>query len=194
MTTDDDLARAIAGDTEAMSRVWHAHRRWVAAVLLARGAQPAELEDLLQDVALTLVERLRGLRQPAAFRAWLRTVAGNTLQNARDKRLRQRRLEPLDDHDAATAVAAAVQRGVAADQAERLRAVLSVLAAMQPEYREPMWLRTVQGLSQQQIADTLTLPVTTVETRLARARRMLRASLHEADAAVRRRPEIPRTT
>jgi DNA-directed RNA polymerase specialized sigma24 family protein len=32
----------------------------------------------------------------------------------------------------------------------------------------------VQGLSQRQIADLLDVPETTVETRLARARRMLR--------------------
>ncbi|MFM1822574.1 MAG: Sigma-70, region 4, partial [Planctomycetota bacterium] len=39
-----------------------------------------------------------------------------------------------------------------------------------------------QGLSQRQIAELLDVPETTVETRLARARRMLRRIVSEAEA------------
>ena len=45
---------------------------------------------------------------------------------------------------------------------------------LQPDYREPLLLRCVRGMSYRQIADILDLPVTTIETRLARARRMIR--------------------
>ena len=43
--------------------------------------------------------------------------------------------------------------------------------------REPLLLRCVRGLSYQQISTILELPVTTIETRLARARRMLREEM-----------------
>jgi len=46
-----------------------------------------------------------------------------------------------------------------------------------PEYREPLLLRCVRALTYQQISEILDLPVTTIETRLARARRMLRAEI-----------------
>ena len=46
-------------------------------------------------------------------------------------------------------------------------------------YREPLLLRCVRALSYQQISEVLDLPITTVETRLARARRMLREEVGE---------------
>jgi RNA polymerase sigma-70 factor (ECF subfamily) len=48
-----------------------------------------------------------------------------------------------------------------------------------PEYREPLLLRCVRALSYQQISEILELPVTTIETRLARARKMLREEVGE---------------
>ncbi len=51
--------------------------------------------------------------------------------------------------------------------------------SLPPEYREPLLLRCVQSLTYQQIGEILDLPVTTVETRLARARRMLREEVGE---------------
>ena len=60
------------------------------------------------------------------------------------------------------------------DAAER---VLRQAMGLPPEYREPLLLRCVRGMSYRQIADVLDLPVTTVEPRLARARRMLREEL-----------------
>jgi len=52
-----------------------------------------------------------------------------------------------------------------------------------PEYREPLVLRCVRSLTYQQISEILNLPVTTIETRLARARRMLREEVGDAIVA-----------
>lgn len=168
----------MAGDAEALSLLWREHRRWVAAILLAHLPNGTDVEDLLQDVAVTFVSHLPKLRDPAAFRPWLRTVAVNTARSAGRRRAVQSRvllpsglgeLDPVDPEPERRQLQDATQ--------ERLEAVLRLLDRMQADYREPMWLRAVQGLSQQQIADTLGLPVTTIETRLARGRRMLRSAL-----------------
>ena len=62
------------------------------------------------------------------------------------------------------------------DSARRL---LEHVLGLPPEYREPLLLRCERALSYQQIGDILGLPVTTIETRLARARRMLREEIGE---------------
>lgn len=183
------LAQAIAGDAEALSLLWREHRRWVAAILLAHLPNGIDLEDLLQDVAVTFVSHLPRLRDPAAFRPWLRAVAVNTARSAGRRRQVQSRvlaphglgeLDPVDPEQ---------QRRRQQDAAEdRLEMVMAVLSRLHPDYKEPMWLRAVQGLSQQQIADTLGLPITTIETRLARGRRMLRQALQPATAAT---PPLP---
>lgn len=172
------LAQAMAGDAEALSLLWREHRRWVAAILLAHQPNGVDLEDLLQDVAVTFVSQLPRLRDPAAFRSWLRAVAVNTARSAGRRRSVQSRVlaphglgeqDPIDPEPQ--------RQRLQSEARDRLQAVLSVLSRMHPDYKEPMWLRAVQGLSQQQIADTLGLPITTIETRLARGRRMLRQLL-----------------
>ena len=56
---------------------------------------------------------------------------------------------------------------------------LSAIMALPIEYREPLLL-SLRGLQQRVIAELMDVPVTTVETRLVRARRMLREALAPA--------------
>jgi DNA-directed RNA polymerase specialized sigma24 family protein len=53
---------------------------------------------------------------------------------------------------------------------------------MPAQYAEPLLLQAGQGLSQREIAEILDVPETTVETRLARARRMLRQLVAEEES------------
>jgi len=76
------VRRATAGDNSAAAVLWRDHRKWVAAVLLAHKPASAELEDLLQDVAVTMVANISSLRAPAAFRPWLRAIALNVARSA----------------------------------------------------------------------------------------------------------------
>ena len=165
-------------DPVALRSAWEENRRWIAAVLLAHKPAWADLEDLLQEVASTLVASSADLRDPASLRSWLRTVAINAARLAgRKGRLRNHRSldlpadgphavrEPSDTLPAAPAVLAV------AEEATRIG---ELAMALPDGYREPLLLKAVQGLSYRQIGQILGLPETTVETRIARARRMLR--------------------
>ncbi|HEV8259385.1 MAG TPA: sigma factor-like helix-turn-helix DNA-binding protein, partial [Burkholderiales bacterium] len=77
---------------------------------------------------------------------------------------------PTDRHDTAAQL---VDRH---DAAGRL---MQQVLSLPSEYREPLLLRCVQSMTYQQISEILDLPVTTIETRLARARRMLREEIGE---------------
>ena len=61
------------------------------------------------------------------------------------------------------------------------------VADLEPQFREPLLLRAVEGMSQREVAELLCVPETTVETRLARARRHLRERL-EAERRQDTRP------
>jgi len=161
-----------------LEALWHEHRRWVAAVLLAHKPREAELEDLLQEVAMTFVTRVHELRDPGALRPWLRVVALNAARmDARRVRLRRMLLRPLQDEHAELADPGRERRLRADDARAEAEAALEAARALPEEYREPLLLRCLRGLSQKQIATLLNLPETTVETRLARARRLLRERL-----------------
>ncbi|MBL0920747.1 MAG: RNA polymerase sigma factor [Phycisphaerales bacterium] len=166
--------RAMRGDPEAVRALWETHRRWVAAIVLAHMPRDAELEDLLQEVAVRVVKQVHRVRDPSLVRPWLRSVAINVARTAgrrRKVRMRIVRSGGAAEHEGAhdaPAPLATVEEG---------RRALAAAHRLRPEYREPLILQCVRGMSYRQIADTLGVPVTTVETRLARARRMLREEL-----------------
>lgn len=175
------VAGAVRGDVEAVRAVWQAHRRWVAAVLLAHKPADEDLEDLLQEVAMTFVRTISRLRDESALKPWLRTVAINAARAAgRETRLRRRQREAL-----ATGVVpgpgpapAPASPAAAHEQASWLME----LASRIPEgYREPLLLRCVRGMSHRQIGELMGLPETTIETRIARGRRMLRDLISESE-------------
>lgn len=161
-------ARAVRGDRAALATVWEQNRGWVAAVLLAHRPRGHELEDLVQEVAVVLTQKISGLAEPAALRAWLRTVTLNVARGAA-RRATPRAL-PLFDHPDPRSERA----NSAPETREESKRVLDAMECLTPDLREVLVLRSVHGWSQREIAHFLEVPETTVETRLVRARRVLR--------------------
>ena len=165
-------ARATQGEVEAIESVWRRNRRWIAAVLAAHAPRGVEIEDLLQEVAATFLAKAREIRDAASVRGWLRVVAVNEARMAaRDRGIERKSLARF----------AASWRGESADRhaAAEARETLELLARLPAQYAEPLLLQAGQGLSQREIAEILDVPETTIETRLARARRMLRQLVAE---------------
>lgn len=171
------VTRAIAGDREALAAVWRQHRRWVAAVLLTYKPADAELDDLLQEVAATLVSKITTVRDEANLRAWLRTVAINAARASARSSRRRPAVFPLTNDGQAQSL----DIGETAALGEEARRVLEAALGLPEHYREPLVLRAVHHLRTRQIAEALGIPEATVDTRVARARRMLRDQLAGSD-------------
>ncbi|MFG0306139.1 MAG: RNA polymerase sigma factor [Phycisphaerales bacterium JB040] len=171
------LSAAMQGDREALQAVWRAHRRWVAVILMAHKPREADVEDLLQAVAVQLCRKIHEIREPEAFKPWLRTVALNAARAAGRTTTRHKRHTLRLARDPGLSAPATDTRedprhgADARDEGARLLA----LARDLPEaYREPLLLRCLHGMGYRQIGEVLDLPETTIETRIARGRRMLR--------------------
>ncbi|MBA4038743.1 MAG: hypothetical protein C0468_00155 [Planctomyces sp.] len=180
---DEPAARVRSGAVltrEQAVTLWDRQRRLVATILLAHKPAEADLDDLMQDVASAVVAKLDTLSDAGAFVPWLRTIAVNAARaSGRRWTVRRRSLaRGLDPHDgeALGRAGGAVDQGSADSSAAREEgARLMRLAQELPDgYREPLLLRVVHDLSYAQIGAILDLPETTVETRIARGRRMLR--------------------
>lgn len=166
------VRRASRGDPEAAGAIWQSHRRWIAAIVLAHKPKQADLEDLLQEIALTVVQKINQLDDPAALKPWLRMIAVNTARAAGRKQTRRKGLLRLirpslgpDENQTRPETLA---------RQERARELASLIDHLPENYRECVLLRCVRGMSHRQIGDITGLPETTVETRIARGRRMLR--------------------
>ncbi|MBX3362413.1 MAG: sigma-70 family RNA polymerase sigma factor [Phycisphaeraceae bacterium] len=196
---------AIRGERDAQRQVWEDHRRWVAAVLMAHKPRQADLEDLLQDVAMQFVRRVNEIRDPGALKPWLRTVAVNAA-HASGRTLKRRRRDETEHRPASTsgALGLATGAGAPADakpdlltgRREEARRLMELSERLPDGYREPLLLRCLQGMSYRMIGELMGLPETTIETRIARGRRMLRelaeqtpSQTHPTGHTIERKPD-----
>src|SRR3954453_13201470 len=91
---DDLLVRSAAeGDRSAVGELYVRYARMVHAILLAR-VPPGDAEDLVQEVFLSAMGKLRGLRTAASFKGWLGAIARNkAIDHYREVRV----LAPIED-------------------------------------------------------------------------------------------------
>lgn len=141
---------------------------------------PTDAEDLVQDTmlrAFRAVGRFDG-RHP---RAWLLTI----MRNAQVNRVRRRRPELLRDPDATMERLADEGGGDAGPEqlvveSEFDAGVERAFGQLAPKFRDVVELVDIQGLSYQETADLLGIPVGTVMSRLHRARARMRKHLESS--------------
>ncbi len=176
MDESDLVRRAAAGDPRAAELIWKTHRRWIAAVLLAHKPRQADVEDLLQEVALAVVQKINQLDDPAALKPWLRMVAINAARATGRKQTRRKGLLRLvrpnvpEEGEGTSDLTTQASR----QRQERARQLGSLIEQLPDSYRECVLLRCARGMTHKQISEVTGLPETTIETRIARGRRMLR--------------------
>lgn len=187
------IESAIAGDRESLNLLWQQSRRWVAAILLAHKPREADLEDLLQVVAMQVCRKVSSVNEPKAFKSWLRTVAINTAREEGRKTTRRKRsMLRLVGMEQANHQSPDSADLISADSDESRR-IYQAAMSLPAGYREPLLLRCVRSMSYQQIGDVLDLPATTIETRIARGRRMLRELLAQQDSQIENRSSLQPT-
>jgi RNA polymerase sigma-70 factor, ECF subfamily len=168
-TREDRFREQVLSELEVLYRVARRMTR-----------NPAEAEDLVQDALMRAYRGFDGFdgRYP---RAWLLTILRNTHIN----RLRKRRPDLLDDEVArrVPAPGADGRQDGTSEQAlhdEFDPLVRDALAGLSANHRAVIALVDLDGLSYQEAADVIGVPVGTVMSRLHRARRKVRAELEQA--------------
>jgi len=191
----DAFAAAQLGQEWALRALWESHRRYVAVVLIAHKPNTTEVDDLLQDVAAALISKISTVRTHNALRPWLRMVALNAARLA-GRKLVARPVQSLDNvaeraggFDALASRPARDDVGGRQGPAANVQThqdsgwMMCLLQRLPEDYREPLLMRCVHEMSYRQIGEVMGLPETTIETRIARGRRMLRELVHTAEAA-----------
>ncbi len=175
MTGDDDRARFASvvlphlGDAFALAR-------WLT-------GERADAEDIVQDACLRAFRGIAGFSGGNA-RAWVLTIVRHTAFTWLGKN-RPAALVVTDDLEAVERTQ--YHAGTADPEVETPESVLiaktdsarleAAIAALPTPFRETLVLRDVQGLDYREIAEVTGVPIGTVMSRLARARRRLIESI-----------------
>jgi RNA polymerase sigma-70 factor, ECF subfamily len=164
ISNDEDslIAAAASGDRGAFGKLYERYARMVHGILLAR-VPPEDAEDLVQDVFLSAMRQLRGLRTAAAFKGWLGAIARN---RAMDYFRSSHERAPLDEN--------APDHHPVGGEAFL---ILDRIRALPEAYRETLILRLVEGMTGPEIAERTGLAPDSVRVNLCRGMKMLREVL-----------------
>lgn len=182
-TSDEGLvAAALEGDPAAFQQLVERWWRPVHRTVWRLVGHAEDAEDLTQEAFLRAYAALAHFDPQYRFGGWITRIATNLCLNFRRRRAREAVVGSSsdeadayfenvpDDGDGVSPETAAADREIGA---QLWRAV----DELPDEYRTVVVLRHVVELSYEEIAETLRLPMGTVKSRLARARRMLMAKV-----------------
>ena len=162
------------GDQAAFGHLVETYQKRVYA-LTVRMCPTRELaEEAAQEAFLSAWQGLPFFRGDSAFSTWLYRLASNACVDLLRKEGRHQ--GPSQDDETVTADVAdpSPTPEKAAEQRELRPQIEAGLRSLSPEHREVLVLREIQQLSYDEIADTLSLDLGTVKSRINRGRRQLR--------------------
>jgi RNA polymerase sigma factor (sigma-70 family) len=160
------------GDREALQALLARHWPWLKALAYGVLASVQDLDDVMQDVCLRIIARIHTLREPECFRAWLAVLARR--EALKHCQRRARGTAEMDNDAEAPWTGAQVEGPLEELEREELyRQIHDAVEALPQIYREVFVLAHSGELTYAQMAEVLNVPMTTMQIRLVRARRMI---------------------
>lgn len=137
-----------------------------------------DAEDLVQETYAKALKGFRSFEEGTNLRAWMYRILRNCFLTSKAG-LKVQNMAALDDEEAGLDVATShtLTPEVLLLQKESEQKVMTALAAMPVHYREIVLLCEIEEMSYKETAQVLAIPMGTVMSRLARARKMLRQAL-----------------
>ncbi|MEY3172201.1 MAG: Sigma-24 [Planctomycetota bacterium] len=175
------INRALQGDSRAFDALVLRYQDRLVHSLQHSLCSRDEALDAAQSAFLQAWTRLNTFRGESGFYPWLYRIARNAAITRRrkmpatgslDQLLEHRGYEPVDQQPH-TAPEDALQRS------EEVQRVRNALRKIPEEFRQPLVLREIDGLSYEEIASILEIPLGTVRSRIFRARHELLEKLEQ---------------
>ena len=186
------IERCLAGDDGAFDQLVQRYQDMVFNLSYRLLGSYEESVDISQEVFLQVYRKLGSFRRDASLRTWIYRIVINRAKNRQrwwKRRFGEMTAMSLDDAEANPNVAwdaSAPSNGdqltpdKALERKETGQLLLEAIERLPFSHRTILLLKEIEGLSYEEIATTLDLPLGTVKSRLARARKSLRDKLDPA--------------
>ncbi|MCX4911577.1 RNA polymerase sigma factor [Streptomyces sp. NBC_00878] len=171
---DAVLTRAAqAGDVAALGLLLERHRAGMRAVALSILGPGPDVDDVLQDAAVTALRSMGDVRDPAAVGAWLRMIVRNACRSLLRGSVHFRPLDDLDIPSTDSAPERRLEHHAMRDW------IWEAIEELSPALRLPLVLRhfSTGVTSYERIAEACGVPVGTVRSRLNQGRAKLATAL-----------------
>jgi RNA polymerase sigma-70 factor (ECF subfamily) len=166
--SEDILIKASQGDLSAFEEIYKCSAGFVYSVSFRLLSNKEDAEEVTQEVFMNIYRSLKDFRFDSSFKTWVYRISVNTAINyskkiskhRHDSLNRKETLEWTSGEDIRQKIDASAQEAEA----------MNLLKNLPQDQKTCLVLRSMEGLSYQEIADVLSIPINTVRTRIKRAR------------------------
>lgn len=172
------IARAKSGDRNAFVQLIGPYRRSLYLLAYRKLKHPEEAEDIVQETLIRVYTHLNGFNCQHSFSSWIYRIASNLCIDRIRKRKADVYLEAPLDQKEGRCLYHYIPAGDPTPEEiffdrERHREVRQALTELPSNYRSVMFLRYMKEMPLAEIGEVLSMPVTTVKTRVHRGRKAL---------------------
>lgn len=170
--SDSELINSfLKGNRQAFGELVARYQDYVYNLALRLVGNTADAEDLVQEIFIQVMRKVGGWRGEAKFGTWLYRVAANQCYDWLRKRHSE--IVSFEDND----LSGGEDPVARVEQLDFKERVLRELVRLPLDFRLVVVLRDIQGLSYEEIAESLEISLGTVKSRLSRGRALLAAQL-----------------
>src|SRR5260221_1163820 len=176
---DDATSESRAEFASEAQEIFERYELHVRRVLVGMLGRDSELSDLVQDVFVSALGSIRGLRQPMALKRWLSTITVYRARARMRERMRARQLDPLPDEEIE-------EMGIVLPMPELDEAVRTterILSTLGADDRRAFLLRFVDQFELTDVAAVFGVSLSTIKRRVNRAS-------HRVDRLARLEPAL----
>lgn len=181
---DESLIREAAnGDVSSFEKIFKTHADFVFNVSLRIVGSREDAEEVSQEVFLKVYDKLQSFRSESKLKTWIYRITVNMAINHSKKESKKVKANvPYDETDVVCESKDSVD--VNLKQKHHQGLIKRLLDALTPDQRACIVLRSIDGLSYEQIAGTLNININAVRSRIKRARLKLLSMRKEVDDEV----------
>jgi len=174
LNLDDDFSlikRFIEGDESTFSMLVQRHKEKVRNIIYLTLNNHDLVDDIAQEVFLTVYKNLGSFRFESQFTTWLYRITVNKCKDHLRKMKIRQIFSPIRDNE--------VELGYesAPENSDIKEIVHEAIAKLPDKLRVPLLLKDIEGLSYQEISESIQCEIGTVKSRIFRAREGLKELL-----------------
>jgi len=171
LNLDDDFSlvkRFIDGDESAFAILVQRHKEKVRNIIYLTMNSANSVDDIAQDVFLTVYRNLNNFRFESQFTTWLYRITVNKCKDYMRKIKIRNIFTPIKEAEGKS------EDNITPESKDISGIVHTAIGKLPEKLRVPLLLKDIEGMSYQEIAETVQCEIGTVKSRIFRAREGLR--------------------
>jgi len=174
LSIDDDysiIRQFIDGDKSAFQILVKRHKEKVRNIIYITMNNSALVDDIAQDVFITVYRNLKHFRYESQFTTWLYRITVNRCKDYLRKMNVRKIFSPIEEGAEVSEYSSPVENN------DVSRIVMDAISKIPVKLRMPLILKDIEGFSYQEISESLNCEMGTVKSRIFRGREKLKEIL-----------------